>query len=240
MERILPSSPVSFLMPVCDEIDIIEDVVREWHDQVIRHFPTGTELVFDDCSTDGTREKLAELGKMLPYIRVIESTRDGFFNSAMRLYRGARNPIVFFTDSDGQYVPEEIWKLTPLLQTCDLIHGAKTGRQDPFYRVAASNAFNAIVRKLFGTRHDDVNSAFRFVKRPVLESILPRIRHLTTLLNAELLLRAERENFRVESLPVSHRKRKYGRSRGLPLKRFLAECGRAYKGLKSLKREYEP
>jgi len=239
MDHILPPSPVSILMPVCDEIDIIEEVVQEWHDRVIRYLPTGTELVFDDCSIDGTREKLHELRKVLSYIRVIESAKDGFFNSAMRLYRAARNPLVFFTDSDGQYVPDEIWKLTPLLESCDIVHGAKTDRQDPFYRVAASGVFNRIVRRLFETRHDDVNSAFRFVKRPVLDAILPRIRHLKTLLNAELLLRAEREGFQVRTVPVSHRKRKFGKSRGLPLKRFLSECRRAYKGLKALKQEYE-
>jgi len=240
MERILPATPVSFLMPICDEIDIVEEVVQEWHEQVIRHCPAGTELVLDDCSVDGTREKLAELRKSLPYIRVIESPKDGFFNSALRLYRAAKNPLVFFTDSDGQYVPGEIWKLTPHLEGADLVHGAKADRQDPFYRVVASKAFNRIVRSLFGTAHDDVNSAFRFVKRPVLDRLLPKIRHLTTLLNAELLLRAEREQFRVLSFPVSHRKRKFGKSRGLPLKRFLTECRQAYRGLKALKREYEP
>ncbi len=239
MERILPPGPVSVLMPVCNEIDIIVDVVQEWHDQVIRHFPAGSELLFDDCSTDGTKEKLAELRKSLPYIRVIDSPRDGFFNSAMRLYRQAKNPLVFFTDSDGQYVPEEIWRLTPLLESNDLVHGAKTNRQDPLYRVLASGMFNRIVRSQFDTAHADVNSAFRFVRRPLLEALLPKIRHLTTLLNAELLLRAEQEKYRIHSLPVAHRERKYGKSRGLPLKRFMAECIGAYKGLKALRKEYE-
>jgi glycosyltransferase involved in cell wall biosynthesis len=239
MERILPKTPVSVLMPVCNEIDIIEDVVQEWHDQVIRHFPSGSELLFDDCSTDGTKEKLAELKKSLPYIRVIDSPRDGFFNSAMRLYKESRNPLVFFTDSDGQYVPAEIWALTPLLESADLVHGAKSNRQDPLYRLAASGVFNRIVRGLFGTAHRDVNSAFRFVKRPVLDALLPKIRHLTTLLNAELLLRAEKEQFRIQSIPVAHRERKYGKSRGLPPKRFVSECVGAYKGLKALKKEYE-
>lgn len=238
MERILPPSPVSILMPVCNEIDVIEEVIAEWDEDVIRHFPAGTELVFDDCSTDGTREKLHRLSARWPYLRVIESTRDGFFNAAMRVYKAARNPIVFFTDSDGQYVPSEIWKLTPLLGSCDLVHGAKWGRQDPFYRVFASNVFNGITRSLFGTAHEDVNSAFRFVKRPVLEALLPKIRHQTNLLNAELLLRAEKEGFRIQSLRVQHRSRKFGKSRGLPLRKFLVECYRAYRGLKALKKEY--
>src|SRR3954471_12716653 len=56
------TEPVSVLMPVCNEVAVIESVVREWEADVFRHLPAGSELVFDDGdSRDGTLETLARL-----------------------------------------------------------------------------------------------------------------------------------------------------------------------------------
>jgi glycosyltransferase involved in cell wall biosynthesis len=235
--RTVPASPISILMPVFNEIDVIRDVVAEWQEEVLRFLPPGSEMLFDDCSTDGTRETLEEMGSRQPFIRVMSSPRDGFFNAAMRLYRGARNPVVFFTDSDGQYVPSEFWRLTPHLDEHDIVHGAKIDRQDPWYRITASHVFNRIATRMFGVRSDDINSAFRLVKRAVLDALLDRLGHLTMLPNAEMLIRAEMAGFRVKSILVRHRARQYGASRGLPPSSFLAECVNAYRGLRTLRDE---
>src|SRR4051812_16144638 len=72
---------VSVLMPVCNEVDVIDVVLREWMDDVMVHLPEGSELVFDDCSTDGTTEKLELWRERHPFIRINRSERDGFFNS---------------------------------------------------------------------------------------------------------------------------------------------------------------
>lgn len=238
MTRELPTTPISFLMPVCNEVCVIEEVIHEWQDVVFQYLPHPIEFIFDDCSTDGTQELLLKMSEKFPYIKVLKSKRDGFFNSAMRLYKASTHPVVFFTDSDGQYVPSEFWKLTPYLAENDIVHGAKTSRKDPFYRVTASSVFNVIVRMYFKTASRDVNSAFRLVKRPILEQILPKISHMPTLLNAEMLIRAEQEGFKVKSIPVMHRPRKYGESTGLPFKRFHRECLYAFRGLGALRNEY--
>jgi dolichol-phosphate mannosyltransferase len=226
-------------MPVCNEEPVIAEVVTEWHECVIQHLTQPVELIFDDCSTDKTTEILEGLKKdRMPYIKILRSPRDGFFNTAMRLYRSAQYPLIFFTDSDGQYVPDEFWRLIPFLAEHEMVHGAKVNRQDPLYRVTASRVFNWIARSYFTTECDDVNSAFRLIKRPMLEKILPKIHHMPTLLNAEMLIRAEQEGHKIKNVPVAHRPRKYGKSRGLPPFTFHRECTKAYRGLKALKQEY--
>ena len=40
------SEPVSILMPVSNEADVIEEVVEEWVREVISHLPAGSELLF--------------------------------------------------------------------------------------------------------------------------------------------------------------------------------------------------
>lgn len=227
-------------MPVCNEAPVIETVLAEWHNEVIRHLPPGSELVIDEAaSTDGTREILERLKVQYPYLRVAYNERkEGFAIAARRLYGLARCPWIFFTDSDGQYVAQEFWKLAKYVDKFDIIHGAKIGRQDPFPRRVASFFFNIIARVIFDTNYSDINSAFRLMKREDVIPIVEKCRHMPTLINAELLLRCEFEGMSIRQVRVLHRARTHGVSRGLAPSRFLAECRRAYRGLKSLREEY--
>jgi hypothetical protein len=225
-------------MPVCNEAAVIEDVVREWESAVFRHLPVGSEFLFDDGdSRDGTRERLAALQSELPFLRVFHSPRDGFAASARRLYREARCPLVFFTDSDGQYVASEFWKVAAVFATCDMAHGAKVHRQDPLYRRVASAGFNQVARSYFGVAIADINSAFRLLTKTMVDDLLPRAQCMPTLLNAELLLRALAAGYSVKQVDVAHGPRAHGASRGLPTARFARECRRAYRGLTEFRRE---
>jgi glycosyltransferase involved in cell wall biosynthesis len=230
--------PVSLLMPVCNEADVIRQVLEEWERDVVRHLPGGSELVLDDGdSTDGTLHILDELRGRFPYLRVIRSRRDGFAASARRLYQAARCPLVFFTDSDGQYVAAEFWRLAAHVGEADLIHGAKAHRQDPAFRRAASWSFNRLSRWYFGVTIADINSAFRLMRREMVDAVLPEVHHMPTLLNAELLLRAIHRGYVVREVAVAHRPREHGGSRGLPARRFLNDCFHAHQGLVRLRRE---
>lgn len=227
-------------MPVSNEADIIEEVLEEWIDVVFRHLPAGSEIILEEAgSRDGTKEILAELSRKHPFIRVYyREAKDGFGAAARRLYEAARCPLVFFTDSDGQYVPSEFWKLVPYAQHFHLVHGAKIGRQDALFRKLASAIFNRVARLIFDVHYSDINSAFRIVRKDLVDVVVPKIHCMPTLFNAEFLLRAELENVPIKQVRVIHRKRRYGRSRGLPAAGFLFESWKAYRGLLALKAEY--
>lgn len=229
--------PVSILMPVCNEADVIEGVINEWIHEVLDKLPPGSEMVLDDCSNDGTERILADIARHHPQVRVEFNPRDGFFNSAMRLYRLAKCPMVFFTDSDGQYVPAEFWKVAEYIDANDMVHGVKVARKDPLYRVTASAVYNGLVQLLFGSKCEDVNSAFRLIRRPLLEAVLGQVHRLRMLPNSEIYIRAEAMGFRIRNVPVSHRAREFGKSRSLPWRRFVMECFRAFSGIVALRWE---
>jgi hypothetical protein len=159
------------------------------------------------------------------------SPRDGFFASAMRLYRLASCPYVFFTDSDGQYVPSDFWQIARHIDAFDMVHGAKVSRKDPLYRISSSFGFNTLVRVLFDSECEDVNSAFRLIRRDLLEDVLPDISRLGLLPNAEMYIRAERLGYRIRNVSIRHRYRQFGKSRGVPPRTFALECWRAFVGL---------
>lgn len=37
--------PVSILMPVCNEVDVIERVLMEWHEEVFCYLPAQSEFI---------------------------------------------------------------------------------------------------------------------------------------------------------------------------------------------------
>jgi glycosyltransferase involved in cell wall biosynthesis len=234
--------PVSVLMPICNEASVIEGVLDEWHRDVFAYLPPGSELLLDEAaSTDGTRDILERLRGVYPYLRVeYHPTKEGFAVAARRLYMTAACPWVFFTDSDGQYVAVDFWKLAPLTDKFDVIHGAKIGRQDPFIRRLASFFFNTFAHIMFDTYYTDINSAFRLMRRDAVVPIVQRCHHMPTLLNAELLLRCEFEGLRICQRRIRHRARRDGVSRGLPPSRFFVDCFKAFRGLKALRTEYLP
>ncbi len=233
------SQPVSILMPVCNEAEVIESVVEEWVREVFGFLPQGSEMIFDDgASTDDTREILERLCQKYPFITVLWNERkDGFAAAARRLYGRAKCPLVFFTDADGQYAATEFWKLTPFAGDYDMVHGAKIGRQDVFFRKVASALFNRCARFIFDTHYSDLNSSFRIIKREALLELLPKLKHMPVMLNAELFIRAEMENYSIRQVRVLHRRREFGSSRGISPLRFLVECWNAYRGLLKLKKD---
>jgi len=234
------SEPVSILMPVCNEQEVIEAVIEEWAQDVIQYLPAGSELMIDDASTDGTRDILAKLIARYPFIKVFyQDKKDGFANAARRLYKNANCPWIFFTDSDGQYIAKDFWKLAKHINNnFDLIRGAKVGRKDPMLRRVASGVFNKIIQFLFNMNYLDFNSAFFLIKKPVLDGLLDHIDCMETLINTELLLRMELENYNIKQVYVLHRMRLFGVSRGLPPLKFMLHSLKALQGLYKIKASY--
>lgn len=210
--------PVSVLMPVYNEEDIIENVVEEWHREVFAFLPQGSEWLFDDASNDGTTDILEGLRERYPYIRISHSRRDGFGNAAKRLYAMAENPLVFFTDSDGQYIPTDFWKIAKVIGAADaggydMLNGYKVNRKHPRYQILGSVLFNVFVRMLFFSNGKDINSAFKLMRRTLVQDQVPKLRYVPTFVNSELYIRAEKSGFRIQDIPVDHRARCVGESK---------------------------
>lgn len=232
--------PVSILMPVCNEADVIESVIEEWVEDVFKFLPEGSEFIFDEAaSTDGTREILKEMCEKYSFIRVVyNEKKDGFAAAARRLYMAANCPYVFFTDSDGQYVATDFWKIAKYIDRYDYVRGIKVGRKDTFLRRISSGIFNKIVMFLYNINYNDINSAFHIIRKDVLDTLLPQITVMPVLINTELVLRAELANYEIKQVYVMHRMRKFGKSRGLPTWRFIFDSLKALKGLFDIKASY--
>lgn len=231
--------PVSILLPVCDEVEGIESVLAELVEVVYRHLPDGSEFLIEESgSKDGTRELLQELQIRWPFLNIrFQPKREGFGPAARALYARASCPWVFFTDSDGQCVGSEFWRLAEHVENHDFVLGVKRIRYDPLVRRITSRVFNRIAKTLFSVPGEDINFGFRLARREAVLRCLDHCADLPTLLNAEVSIYAHALGYRILPVRVHHRPRIFGLSRGLTPGSVPANSWKAFIGLLKIRKK---
>jgi len=212
-EKLLtPTSEVelSFVIPVYEE----EDSVGELHGQLsamLATLPQAAEIIFvDDGSRDSTPERLEELYRQDPRVRVIGLRRNfGKTAALVAGFREARGHTVFTMDGDLQDDPKEVPRfLEELNQGFDLVSGWKRRRHDPRSKTVPSRLFNLTVRRTTGIPLHDFNCGFKAYRREVLEEL-----KLYGELHRFIPVMAYWKGYRIGEIEIEHRSRKYGRSK---------------------------
>lgn len=230
---------IAITMPVYNEEEIIEKVVREFH-EVARQLPNAIVLVSEDGSSDGTKKILARLQDELP-----------FFEAKMSLDRagaaqGQRNALaaaaaiadtVVITDSDGQHVAEDVYLLLDaLLDGADYATGQKMDRDDPQLRLYGSRVWNWYIGILFGLDTNDVNSGFKAMSRKIVKKILPKNHVFAECVLTEFTARVKSADYKIAEVPVRHRAR-LGEARAWNKKKLLDIAWNLFKASWQLKSE---
>jgi len=137
--------------------------------------------VYDDCSSDGTRELLADLETegRFPRMRYFPRARNGGSGTIRRIgSQHARGEYVVWTDADMTYPNERIPELVDMLvndDQYDQVVGARTTEEGTykFLRVPAKWVIRKIAERLTGTKIPDLNSGLRAFRREVSLPYLP-------------------------------------------------------------------
>ena len=204
---------VSVVFPAFNEEENILSLLTKSREIFSRYFKDWEIIVVDDGSTDNTKDKVEGLAQEDKRIRVISHAKNLGYGGALRTgFREAQFKLVFFSDSDRQFDMEEISLLLPCLESADIVTGYRVTRADPFHRVLNALLYNWLVRVIFAIKIRDVNCAFKFIKRNVLETI--SLESNGALINAELLYKAKRNRFKIVEVPVHHYPRKKGSQTG--------------------------
>jgi glycosyltransferase involved in cell wall biosynthesis len=227
---------VSICMPVLNEIDVIPEVLDSWL-AICAKLPKGScVLVEDGGSTDGTIEYLRSVAGRNSNLKLIEkSAPEGFGKAAKNLFQNGENYWIFFTDSDGQYVPSDFWEIWARRKEYSIVRGMKLGRQDPLFRRMTSFMWNKLVRFLFELPMSDVNSAFFLMKQSDLNRIIPMLRHLPTMVVSELMIHSYLLNLEIKNIYINHMPRQVGISRGVPPLKLISISIKQFRGLYSIK-----
>ena len=170
------------------------------------------EVIYvNDCSKDQTLSELKKLVHNDTNIKVI----DLMFNAGQfrALYCGfeiAQGKFIVTIDDDLQHPPEEIFKLYNAIknnENVDAVFGKYERKKHSFFRNLGSSLIKRINEKIYHKPKHLTMSAFRIMRRDLVETILSH-KTISPVLGAIIL----KSTSQIINVNVQHDKRKHGKS----------------------------
>jgi len=201
---------LSLVIPVYNEAEGLE-ILHQEIDEVAAANRYDLEVIYvDDGSTDGSWEVIERLAARDPRVRGIRFRRN--FGKAPALSAGfaeARGDLIMTLDADLQDDPHEIPRFLEKMQgELDVVSGWKRVRHDPWHKVIPSRIFNWMVSRMTGVKLHDHNCGMKCYRREVFAEV-----RLYGELHRFVPVLAAARGFRVGELEITHRPRRFGRSK---------------------------
>jgi len=199
---------LSVVMPVYNERATIEEIIGR-----VLSVPMRIELiVVDDCSSDGTRDRLAELQRQHGFILLLQEQNQGKGAALRRGFAAVSGDIVVIQDADLEYSPEELPMLTELIVEgrADVVYGSRfLGRHRVFLftHYMGNRLLTLLTNVLYNTMLTDMETCYKVMRRDVLDSM-----NLTSNgfgIEPEMTAKIFKRGFRVYEIPITYDGRSY-------------------------------
>ncbi len=196
---------ISVVVPIHNEAAYLADALPRLLTELDGVPAETTVILAENGSVDGTAGialDLAARNDRVDVIRIPEAN----YGAAMRAgFRAARTEWVASFDID--YFSGEF--LTDGLAMADRADIVLASKRDPesddrrsVLRRLGTFVFNRMLRWLFGSAVSDTHG-MKLVRRTVIQSVVPFVGSTLDLFDTELVIRAERDGYRIVELPVT-------------------------------------
>jgi glycosyltransferase involved in cell wall biosynthesis len=206
--RPLTDPLLSVVMPAYNERDTIDEIVRR-----VLAVPVRLELiVIDDCSTDGTRERLQALQRELAFTLLVQPKNGGKGAAVRAGLQKVGGEIVVIQDADLEYSPEEYPSLIELICSgrADVVYGSRfLGRHRVFLftHYAGNLALTLLTNILYNTMLTDMETCFKVMRVEVLKSMTLKSKRFG--IEPELTAKIFKRGYRVYEIPITYDGRGY-------------------------------
>lgn len=207
----VPSLSVFF--PAYNDAQSVPGLIQKAFAVLAVHAGEFEVIVVNDGSQDDTGAVLRQLAARYgPQLRIVEHAVNRGYGAALRSgFAAASKELVFYTDGDGQYDPDELPLLLDKLEPgIGLVNGYKLQRHDPWHRICIGTVYNRFARVLFGIRIRDIDCDFRLIRRELLQEL--DLESDTGTICVELVRKIELSPWKVAEVGVHHYPRLHGRS----------------------------
>jgi len=170
---------VAITMPVYNEEQGVAEFILEIGSS-LRDYKV-VFIVINDCSTDGTIEKIMELTQM--GVEIILKNNEHNMGHGVSTRRGLeealslRSDLILSVDGDGQFLGEEIANIVKLsIENPDcVIEGVRKNRSEPYYRRVVTNFTRLLVMSRTFKLVKDANTPLRAYPPALLTRILSKV-----------------------------------------------------------------
>ena len=220
---------LSVVIPAQNEIECIESVVADITAECEKEGVDHEIIVVDDCSTDGTGEKLDEMLSTYKTLRVIHRQPPcGFGRAICDGLKAIEGDAVVTAMGDASDDPRDIIRyFRKIEEGYDCVFGSRFIKGSnvcdyPRIKLLVNRVANTFVRLLFRIDNNDMTNAFKAYRAEVIRAVMP-IEALYFNITVELPLKALVRGFSYCTIPINW----YGRKSGVA-KLKIREMGRKY------------
>lgn len=226
---------LNIILPVHNEKNSIESVLKEWKQELDKQNLTYSFIVCEDGSTDGTSDLLKKLTNKYPILLNQKNGRRGYGKAVIDGINSAETEYILCVDSDGQCDPRDFKKFWNNKEKAHVIIGWRKKRVDPLQRKIFSLLFKTFFLALFPTAIHDPSAPFVLFKK---QTIMPHISYLTYLREGfwwGFVGMCVKKKLTIQEIPINHRKRINGTTQVYKVKNIPGISIRNLLGLLKLK-----
>jgi glycosyltransferase involved in cell wall biosynthesis len=203
---------LSIVIPVFNELTTIDEILTR-----VRAVDLDLDreiVLVDDCSTDGSRERIAELAEQ-PDVRAFFHERNAGKGAALKTgFEHVEGDLVLIQDADLEYDPQDYPRLLqPILDgKSDVVYGSRfvTGesRRVLYFWHYLANRFITLVSNAFTNLNlSDIETCYKVFRREVADRL--DIREKRFGVEPEITAKIAKMRYRVYEVGISYSGRTY-------------------------------
>jgi glycosyltransferase involved in cell wall biosynthesis len=202
---------VTAVIPVFNDRAALELALPRSVEVLTSITPSFEIIVAEDGSTDGSAGYVRDQEVRDPRVRLLHSDeRQGRGKALTRAFREARGSIVCYYDVDLATDMSHLGELIGAIRDgYDISTGSRLMPSSDVRRTGerevASRGYNLLVRLILGSRLQDHQCGFKGFRRDRILSLLPLVKATHWFWDTEVLVRGQREGFRIREFPVRWR-----------------------------------
>jgi len=213
---------LSIILPLYNEAGHIENLVGNLIADIKNYIVDFEIILVDDGSTDKGPSIINKLSLLYSAVRIINHPKNKGYGSAVKsgIYI-ARKDWALIMDADGQFKINELKALWDKKSFYNIILGYRKKRADNFYRNFLGKSGNFLANLFLKTDVfiKDINCGFKLIKLRDLKTI--SLSSTGGIINFEILFGLLKHNPLITQLPITHYRRKTGKSTGGNLKTII-------------------
>jgi len=217
--RFPPGFKLSVVIPVYNEVRWIDEVLRR-----VRAQPIPMEIILiDDCSTDGTREKLPSLADANTKV-VFHEVNQGKGAALRTGFAHCTGTVILVQDADLEYDPADYPRLLmPILEgKADAVFGSRfvgeSHRVLYFWHMVANKILTMLSNMMTNLNLTDMEVCYKVFRAEVLAGM--RLKSNRFGFEPEVTAKISRaaKNCRIYEVPVSYAGRTYAEGKKIGIK----------------------